>query len=193
MAGPTASVLLPAEFTADDRRALRGWLAEVGRYDDTYQQWWPADPTLLDLPAPLHGSGPFDVWAEPWEGEAAGEAAVLTRHLGHPPVTQLVVAAAVNTADAHVVLGHLVLALARRHGRQVDFDGLLPLTGPDHDPAHGDPAQRRDRLRAAAAAMPGRLIEVPYPTAAGERWAYHVGDAEFLTHWLRHRWFRMVT
>jgi hypothetical protein len=71
----------------------------------------------------------------------------------------------------------------------------LPVRATDVGKAAPDPRQRQrwlTAIRTAVAAMPGTCHEIPYATAAGHRWIYHVVDAEFLSAWLRDPRFRMV-
>ncbi|WP_157882174.1 DUF6368 family protein [Streptomyces rubellomurinus] len=107
-----------------------------------------------------------------------------------PPVQGLVLGAGCSGPANHRMLGHLALALAERLGALVDFDGVLGYRTPCDDA--GDEALLAG-ARALVAALPGRVVEVPYDTGGGERWFRHVGDAEFLAAWLRHPAFHLVT
>jgi hypothetical protein len=40
--------------------------------------------------------------------------------------------------------------------------------------------------------MPGRIIEIPYETASGDEWLFHVVDPEFMRAWLTHPDFHMI-
>lgn len=106
-----------------------------------------------------------------------------------PPARGLVLAAACSGPANHLLLGHLALSLARRLNALIDFDGVLGYSSPcDEERA----AAELSRARELVAALPGRVAEVPYVTARGERWFRHVGDTEFLSAWLEHPDFRLV-
>lgn len=88
-----------------------------------------------------------------------------------------------------MLLGHLALALARRLGALIDFDGVLGYPTPRDetvDDAH------LARARALVASLPGMVAEVSYDTGSGSRWFRHVSDVEFLAAWLRHPEFHLV-
>lgn len=106
-----------------------------------------------------------------------------------PPAQGLVLAAGCSGAVNHMPLGHLALALARRLGALIDFDGVLGYPTPRDetvDDAH------LARARALVASLPGMVAEVSYDTGSGSRWFRHVGDVEFLAAWLRHPEFHLV-
>ncbi|WP_049653572.1 DUF6368 family protein [Kitasatospora sp. MY 5-36] len=106
-----------------------------------------------------------------------------------PPVQGLVLCADCSGQENHLLLGHLALALARRFGALVDFDGVLGFPTP-RDGTRGDADLAR--ARALVASLPGKVAEVSYDTGGAGRWFRHVGDVEFLAAWLRHPDFHLV-
>jgi len=106
-----------------------------------------------------------------------------------PPVQGLILCAGCSGPENHLLLGHLALAMACRLGALVDFDGVLGYPTPrDETRDEADLATARTLV----ASLPGRVAEVSYDTGGGGRWFRHVGDAEFLTAWLRHPDFRLI-
>ncbi|WP_327308982.1 DUF6368 family protein [Streptomyces sp. NBC_01298] len=106
-----------------------------------------------------------------------------------PPVQGLVLAAGSSGQVNHMLLGHLALAFAQRLHAVIDFDGVLGFTPGDRAEEAADLA----RARALVASLPGTVREVSYDTGGGYRWIRHVGDLQFLSAWLRHPDFRLVT
>ncbi|MFI5643242.1 DUF6368 family protein [Kitasatospora sp. NPDC051705] len=107
-----------------------------------------------------------------------------------PPVKGLIVSAGCSGRENHLLLGHLALAMARRLGSPVDFDGVLGYPVPRDDTGDGTDLAR---ARALVASLPGKVAEVSYDTGGAGRWFRHVGDVEFLAAWLRHPDFHLVT
>ncbi|PAZ12462.1 hypothetical protein CLM62_30255 [Streptomyces sp. SA15] len=106
-----------------------------------------------------------------------------------PPVQGLVLGAGCSGRENHLLLGHLALAVARRLGALVDFDGVLGYPTPrDQTRDEADLAE----ARALVASLPGMVAEVSYDTGGGGRWFRYVGDVEFLAAWLRHPDFHLV-
>ncbi|MFG3228822.1 DUF6368 family protein [Kitasatospora sp. NPDC048194] len=107
-----------------------------------------------------------------------------------PPVQGLVLCAGCSGPENHRLLGHLALAMARRLGALVDFDGVLGHPVPRNETRD---AADLARARALVASLPGKVAEVSYDTGGTGRWFRHVGDVEFLAAWLRHPDFHLVT
>ena len=170
-------ILLPDAWAPDDVETFRAWVAESFRPDGG-DDWWV-------LREPHRPAGPMLIEVVGHQDDDAEDAACLTRAAGFSPVTEIVLAAAVNGEDDHRLLAELAVATARRYGGLISLDGLLPV--PD-----GSDAGRADRSRALIATLGGRWHEVAYHTAMGEVAAYHVVDADLLTSWLQHPHFRMV-
>ncbi len=106
-----------------------------------------------------------------------------------------------NGKEDHRLLGELSLDIAEH------VEGLIDFTGPLSPPLEGKMERLfRERLlegrmewiewephvTSMVAGLPGRLYCVPYLTAKGRTWAYHVADAEFMRAWLEHPHFHMV-
>ncbi|MFJ7132571.1 DUF6368 family protein [Streptomyces fungicidicus] len=107
-----------------------------------------------------------------------------------PPVQGLVLGADCSGSENHLLLGHMTLALARRLGALVDFDGVLGYPTPRDETRDEEDLTK---ARALVTSLPGTVVEVSYSTGGGGRWVRHVGDVEFLTAWLRHPDFHLVT
>ncbi|MFE0779178.1 DUF6368 family protein [Streptomyces sp. NPDC058861] len=106
-----------------------------------------------------------------------------------PPVQGLVLSAGCSGPENHLLLGHLALAMARRLGALVDFDGVLGYPTPrDETRNEADLAE----ARALVASLPGKVAEVSYDTGGVGRWFRHVGDVDFMAAWLRHPDFHLV-
>jgi hypothetical protein len=106
-----------------------------------------------------------------------------------PPVQGLVLGAGCSGPANHQALGHLALALAERLDAWIDLDGLLSCPAP-RDGTFSEASL--DRARALVASLPGKVAEFSYDTEGGGQWFLHVGDAEFLTAWLRHPGFHLI-
>jgi hypothetical protein len=197
VAGPSAAVLLPGAWTADDVREFRGWLSESLSPDR--DNWWVLrEPRNLDKTEPSPQTGPMLVKPDAYECDDADEAARLTRAAGFLPITEIVLAAAVNGKDDHRFLAQLAVAIARRYGGLIDLDGALPVPPPAGvsvlSALESGTGRRRweDRSRATIATLSGRWHEIPYRTASDEVAVRHVVDADLLASWLQHPLFRMV-
>lgn len=94
--------------------------------------------------------------------------------IGLLPLQAISLYAGCNTPADHRLLGHLTLALSRRLNAMIDFDGNL------------------GRAAARLAQTSGRLLELPYESAAGSRLTSHIGDSDFLEAWLRHEDFHLI-
>ncbi|MEV1143373.1 DUF6368 family protein [Micromonospora sp. NPDC049799] len=190
MAGPSLGLWLTEPLTLTQLTGTAvPWLRTFCRpveVDADAVDFWVRDAGPLHLgPVDLDGV-PLRLWIErePWaDGD---DLAVLPQ----PPRQELGLYAGCNDILDHRVLGALALALARRLDALVDFDGLLATGGPSTTATLEETA---GEARAVLGALPGRLWEVTYDMATGHRWAYHVGDAEFLAAWLRHPRFHLVS
>ena len=129
VAGPSAAVLLPAEWTADDVREFRVWLSESLSPDK--DNWWVLrGPRNLDMAEPSPKIGPMLIEPDHCECDDADEAACLTRAAGFLPMTEIILAAACNGKNDHRFLAQLAVAIARRYGGLIDLDGPLPVPPP---------------------------------------------------------------
>jgi hypothetical protein len=187
--------MTPTKLSGTDLTGLDAWLTRF--FVREQDRWWRlSDPGALGLPPPPDSTGPFAVDPVRWQAGEPDEASALEAAIGFQPGTEIVVSSAVNGAADHRPLWDLVLMLALRYGGLIDLCGPLPIPAPAGVPVlEPDPRQRQQWLtaiRTAVAAMPGTCHEIPYATAAGHRWIYHVVDAEFLGVWLRDPRFRMV-
>lgn len=188
-------VLLPGEWTAEDAERFRAWLAESLSPDpDIRTGWVLRKPRNLGL-VESSRVGPMLVEPGPCEWDDIEESAFPTT-VGFLPVTEIVLAAAVNGNDDHRFLAQLAVAIARRHDGVIDLGGTLPVPPPpgvSPIPKSDLDWQRWDDLsRAIIATLPGRWFEIPYRTASDEIGVGHVVDADLLTSWLDHPLFRMV-
>ncbi|MCZ7423640.1 MULTISPECIES: DUF6368 family protein [unclassified Micromonospora] len=198
VAGPSAAVLLPGGWTADeDVREFRVWLSES--LSPAGDNWWVLrEPRSLDMAEPSPTTGPMLIEPDPYECDDADEDACLTRAAGFLPITQIVLAAAVNGKDDHRLLAQFAVAIARRYGGLIDLDSMLPVPPPPEVSAlsalESGTGRRRweDRSRATLATLHGRWHEIPYRTAWDEVAVRHVVDADLLDSWLHHPLFRMV-
>ncbi|MFV2123262.1 DUF6368 family protein [Micromonospora sp. LOL_013] len=197
VAGPSAAVLLPSEWTADDVREFRVWLSESLSPDG--DSWWVLrEPRKLDMAEPSPKTGPMLIEPNAYEPDDADEEACLTRAAGLLPITQIVLAAAVNGKDDHRLLAQLAVAIARRYGGLIDLDGTLPVPPPPDVSAlsalKSGTGRRRweERSRATIATLHGRWHEIPYRTAWDEVAVRHIVDADLLASWLQHPLFQMV-
>ncbi|MFG1891685.1 DUF6368 family protein [Micromonospora sp. NPDC049051] len=197
VSGPSAAVLLPVEWTADDVRAFRVWLSESLSPDG--DNWWALrEPRNPDMAKPLPKTGPMLIQPDAYGCDDADEAVCLTRAAGFLPITEIVLAAAVNSKNDHRFLAQLAVAIARRYGGLIDLDGLLPVPPPPEVSAlstpQSGPGRRRwkDHSRATIGTLSGRWHEIPYRTAWDEVAVRHVVDADLLASWLQHPLFQMV-
>ncbi|MFE2722760.1 DUF6368 family protein [Kitasatospora sp. NPDC059327] len=149
--------------------------------------FWVRDGSALGLPAfDPAGVGVFFL---PEDEEIPAEDEDYSA-FSRPPVQGLVAGTGCSGPVNHMLLGHLVLALARRLDAAVDFDGLLSSRAAEGDDTRNEAVLTR--ARALASALPGRLSEVSYDTWGGSRWIRHVGDAAFLEAWLQPPDFHLV-
>jgi hypothetical protein len=197
VAGPSAAVLLPDAWTVDDGREFRVWLSES--LSPVRDNWWALrEPCNIDIMVPSPNTGPMLVEPDAYECDDADEAAYFARSVGFLPITEIVLAAAVNGKNDHQFLARLAVAIARRFGGLVDLDGVLPVPLPPGVSvlsALKTGAGRRlreDCSRAAMATLSGQWHEIPYRTEWGEVGVRHVVDADLLASWLLHPHFRMV-
>ncbi|MGP3974054.1 DUF6368 family protein [Streptomyces sp. 8N114] len=190
MPGPAVGLwLFEPPMCEDVLTVVAPWLA---RFCDPVETtggdlvFWVRDGTAVGLPGfDLAGVGGFSL-SEDEEIPAQDED---YSAFAQPPVRGLVLGAGCSGPVNHLLLGHLTLALAKRLGALIDFDGLLG-RGLSHDAA-GDDASA-NRSRAPVASLPGKLVKVAYDTDTPERAFRHVGDVQFLEAWLQHPDFHLV-
>ncbi|MGY3340144.1 hypothetical protein ACVW0K_006243 [Streptomyces filamentosus] len=191
MSGPAVGLLLFEPRAFEDILAdVVPWLESFCRPVEVSASgtldFWVEDGSAVGFPVPdPTGVGVFFLTEDE---ETPGEDEDYSA-LSRTPVQGLVLGAGCSGPANHRLLGHLALALAQRLEALVDFGGLLGSPVPRDDTDEG---ASPDRARAPAAALPGRVVEVPYETGDGGREVGHVGDAEFLAAWLRHPDFPMV-
>ncbi|TMR89056.1 DUF6368 family protein [Nonomuraea basaltis] len=197
MAGPVASVLLPAALTGADAAAFDRWLNEVFAPHDG--GWFLRAPAAIGAPDSATDAGRFLIDRAPWPDYEGFEEDFpgFAESIGYRPGEQIEVCAMVNRPVDHLVLGRVCLALARDHAALVDFGGALDAVGQPQgiDYLTEDPGKIERTiagLDAAVGGLEGRVWSMRYETARGTPWITHVGDAEFLASWLSHPRFRMI-
>lgn len=121
--------------------------------------------------------------------------------LGWSPQEAVVLAAMCNDRLDHRLLGELCLHFARQLEGWIDFGGaLLPRLSDsvrvwyESRDSSTSPGweEWEPHVRRMIDGLPGTLHTVLYSTEWGKEWGSHIGDADFLEAWLRHRDFHMV-
>ncbi|WP_437792253.1 DUF6368 family protein [Sorangium sp. So ce693] len=166
MAGPVASVLLPAKMSVERVAALRSGISRIAN-DVRGDDFW------LD-------QRPFILTVGPEYPEAISEIleAGLPEMLGWSPEDVVSFAAMCNDDEDHRLLARLCIDLAEAEGGVIDFCGQLAI-GPPLDGLRDDKPVRVEN--------PGGVTGVLFATMRS-----HYGDVAFARSWLRHASFRMV-
>ncbi|HZU95291.1 MAG TPA: DUF6368 family protein [Planctomycetota bacterium] len=190
MAGPVAGVLVrepvdPAgrEYVGALVQALSGTAPNETVSGEG--SFWISTGTAIDAaytgegrPFSLHYDTPPESYAEP------GTTDEMEKALGYLPPQEILIVAYCNGAEDHLLLGRLVLTLAKRFGGVVNMGGPVETAmGRDED----DP-----EAQAIKRSLPGKCYEVSYEIDEKRRGSFHVVDTTFLDAWLAHPRFRMV-
>jgi hypothetical protein len=79
----------------------------------------------------------------------------------------------------------------------VDFTGaLMPASSSEGIVTRGAQANWSDvsePTEGMIAALPGRIVALPYETANGREWVSHVCTPDFMAAWLQHPLFHMIS
>jgi hypothetical protein len=192
MAGPAVGLLLFQELDdgrwGDLLRWLEGFCDLMEAAREGVLSFVVRDRSALGMPEGDTGTAcGFLLSLDPLSAEDDEDYSVL----GRLPVQELVLSADCSGRVNHTLLGYLALALARRFDALIDFGGVLGYreslkAGPD------EVRVGLARARVLVASLSGVIREVPYTTWDGRRCFSHVGDATFLSAWLRHSDFAML-
>lgn len=201
MAGPTASVIVTHVLTDDDRASVTAMIDSVSDHreagDFSVTRTHALGGSYVGEGRPFHFE---ERTLQQQYGDDASASAVV-RAIGSSfdvsPVSHVDFAAMWNGAEDHRILGELCLWAAERLRGLVDFGGaLLPRLSADAFTRYVDGTLTWDDARpfhrSLVAQIPGKIIDVPYATASGRSWAFHVGDPAFLRAWLAHPGFHMI-
>lgn len=175
MAGPTASLLLPALSSEERRTRIRREVERNANLLDGDDFWVEGRPFILSF-------------GEEYEGELNDIIeAGLPSVLGWRPQDLLRLAAMCNDPVDHRILAQLLLRLAQILGGVIDFGGsVLP------EPSLDGPTPSLPARVEAPAGLAGVVFATSYAIEAGRYGTCQYGDPAFLEAWLQHSTFRMV-
>jgi len=174
MAGPFASVLLPAPLTAADQLRIVDDIAGLAGRVEAHDFWLEDRPFIVT----------FDEGREELEESCLDG---LPSVLGWKPRGALSFGAMCNRDRDHELLADLCIHFAERLGGLIDFGGQLPL-GPDL----GGPFPAMPVRVDNPGGLPGVLYATSYQTCQGHYATCHYGDVAFLRAFRHLSGFRMV-
>ncbi|MGW7433484.1 DUF6368 family protein [Streptomyces sp. NPDC054861] len=190
MSGPTAGLWLAEARGARDAVPWLEGFCDVRAEDDAWLAFWVREPAAIGLGGLAHASSArFQLGPETLEDYQELGFPGLDR----PPVAELALLASSGARENHLLLGRLALFLAERFDALIDFGGLLGYGHSLDDLPAEEETVRLAEARRLVSILPGRVWEVPYTTYDGGRWYSHVGDRAFLSAWLEHPDFHLLT
>jgi hypothetical protein len=196
MAGPACAVLIGSPLS-ESRAAIISVLTSLGgsARDDSADAF---DLEVVD-PTPVRGSrvsGPRGAIASlecPPTGYEEGELQQLEAVTGIFPRTSIGLSVWEAEPQDHRLLAEMALFFAEEYSGIIDFGGALcPLLPWWRSVERTSWEELSERWKAMVRGFPGTIWELPYQTANGKSWVYHVADAPFLRAWMAAPQFHMV-
>ena len=164
MAGPTCSVLFPLHYSAQD--LIEELVGLTGRRIKRDAYW-------VENTHAIGGTYKGDARPYVWGGEESDprELALIAEGFGVTPEQEIGLAAMCNAQVDHQILGEMALWVADKTSGAVALGGCVKLP---------------------EAGLPGRILRIPYETAAGPEAHSMVMDRVAFRAWISCPIFRMV-
>lgn len=174
--GPTSSVLLDRKIDVEEIRQVDAFIKSVAKGEikstKSTRDFW-IDPKKLFTSYEIGSEGQFSIHFDNELSEMDKDEVVEIEKLTAQKIhSQIAISAGCNQKGDHNVLGELTLQIAQLLNGLIDFGGDL-----------------NSYKKGVVEELRGKAYSIGYNHG---KYAYHIADSEFLSHWIKHPNFGMI-